>query len=181
MRILNKLTSILPAAAVLALMSPQVVIADEIVTCKSRDYEFQHCDAKSSPKHVKLHKQLSKTDCQQGRNWDYDNHGLWVDEGCKGEFLVETGGKQNRHDDSRSKKKHKVETMYGIKITRNIKRNSADYKSFNAGSLKKCARVCSADDRCDSFNFGKENKDCHLKDNVVNGVKNKTVISGVKN
>jgi len=178
MYILNKLTSILPAAAVLALMSPQVVVADEIVTCKSRDYEFQHCDTRSSPEHVKIHKQLSRTECKQGRNWDYDHHGIWVDEGCKGEFLVESGDDDGRHDDSRSKKSG--ESMYGITITRNIKRNSADYKSFNSGSLKKCVRTCSADDRCNSFNYGKELKDCHLKDNVVKGVNNNTVISGVK-
>lgn len=85
-----------------------------------------------------------------------------------------------KHSSDNSHSDRNGEYMMDMRITRNVKRNSADYKSFNSGSLKNCVAACVNDQRCQSFNFGKEQKDCHLKDNVVNGVSNDTVISGVK-
>jgi len=184
MRFTNNPLSLLSATTVLLFMLPQVH-ADEIVTCESHDYKYSRCSI-SSPGYVKLHKQLSNSQCKQGSTWDYDRHGIWVDQGCKAEFLVEN----DRNDDYRNNDRDDYrqddhrgdsgEVIHGVLITRNIKRNSADYRSFNSGNLKRCARACADDNRCQSFNFGKEQKDCHLKDNVVEGVNNNTVISGVK-
>ena len=185
MRFTINLASLLAATTVLLFMLPQAH-ADEIVTCESHDYKYSRCSI-SSPGYVKLHKQLSNSQCKQGSTWDYDRHGIWVDQGCKAEFLVENDSNDDyrnndrddyRHDDYR---RDSGEVIHGVRITRNIKRNSADYRSFNSGNLKRCARACADDNRCQSFNFGKQQKDCHLKDNVVEGVNNNTVISGVKN
>lgn len=77
----------LTAIVVTVIMSP-VAIADEVVTCKSHDYKYKHCNIRSAG-YVTLQKQLSNTRCEQGRTWDYDRRGIWVDDGCKAEFLVE--------------------------------------------------------------------------------------------
>ena len=68
----------------------------------------------------------------------------------------------------------------GMQIFRNVKRNGGDYTKFTVGNLKECARACSRDHRCASFNYGKEHRDCNLKNNVPKGNPNNTVISGVK-
>ena len=68
----------------------------------------------------------------------------------------------------------------GMQIFPNVKRNGGDYTHFTVGSVDDCARACSRDHRCWSFNYGTERRDCWLKNNVPNGVPNNTVISGVK-
>ncbi len=70
--------------------------------------------------------------------------------------------------------------VYGIQLFPNVKRNGGDYTNFTVGSVEECARACSKDHRCESFNYGKEKRDCWLKNNVPGGEPNNTVISGVK-
>lgn len=68
----------------------------------------------------------------------------------------------------------------GLRIYNNVKRNGGDYNNFIVGSIEECARACARDHRCQSFNFGKQRRDCWLKDFVPGGFPNNTVISGVK-
>ncbi len=68
----------------------------------------------------------------------------------------------------------------GMQITRNVKRNGGDYTNFTVRNMKECARACARDNNCHSFNYGKERRDCWLKNNVPAGVPNNTVISGIK-
>jgi hypothetical protein len=70
--------------------------------------------------------------------------------------------------------------LYGIQIFPNVKRNGGDYTNFTVSSVDECARACSRDHRCQSFNYGTEKRDCWLKNNVPGGVPDNTVISGVK-
>jgi hypothetical protein len=72
------------------------------------------------------------------------------------------------------------EEIAGLQITRNVKRNGGDYTNFTVRNMKECARACSRDSRCRSFNFGKRQRDCWLKNSVPQGVPNRTVISGYK-
>jgi len=37
---------------------------------------------------VRLHKQLSREACVQGVSWGFDRDGIWVDQGCRAEFVV---------------------------------------------------------------------------------------------
>lgn len=39
-------------------------------------------------KGVQLTKQLSKTPCVEGHSWGWDQRGVWVSRGCRGEFVV---------------------------------------------------------------------------------------------
>lgn len=57
------------------------------VRCESDNGQTRHCAADVRGG-VRLSKQLSRTDCVQGRNWSYDTGGIWVSGGCRAEFAV---------------------------------------------------------------------------------------------
>lgn len=61
------------------------------VRCESNDGRTRYCPADVRGG-VRLTRQLSRTDCIQGRNWGYDNRGIWVSGGCRAEFTTGTGG-----------------------------------------------------------------------------------------
>ena len=61
------------------------------VRCESNDGRTRYCPADVRGG-VRLTRQLSRTDCIQGRNWGYDNRGIWVSGGCRAEFITGAGG-----------------------------------------------------------------------------------------
>ncbi|MGO4780359.1 DUF3011 domain-containing protein, partial [Lysobacter sp. 2RAB21] len=38
---------------------------------------------------VRMVKQLSKSECVEGRSWGFDAHGVWVEDGCRAEFELD--------------------------------------------------------------------------------------------
>lgn len=58
--------------------------------CETNSSQQRYCKVDTRDG-VTLVKQLSKIPCMQGRNWDYDRHGVWVSHRCAGEFVT---GKQ---------------------------------------------------------------------------------------
>jgi hypothetical protein len=58
--------------------------------CESRDERTQRCSA-STRGGVSLVRQLSDSPCIEGRSWGYDGNGVWVSNGCRGEFRSGTG------------------------------------------------------------------------------------------
>ena len=65
-----------------------------VVRCDSTSGRTVRCNADSRGG-VRLVRQVSNTQCIEGRNWGYDRNGIWVSGGCRGEF--QTGG--GRSDD----------------------------------------------------------------------------------
>jgi predicted porin len=63
------------------------VSVESVVTCVSAGDQRQHCSANTSAGVVML-RQSSETNCLLGRNWGYDAQGVWVTEGCGGEFAT---------------------------------------------------------------------------------------------
>lgn len=61
--------------------------AGEIFVCQSNDYRQNYCPADTRGG-VVLRRQLSDAACVRGRTWGYDQRGVWVTQGCKGEFQV---------------------------------------------------------------------------------------------
>jgi len=61
--------------------------AEETVRCESLDNGYKRCPADTRGE-VQLLEQLSDTTCREGENWGYDRRGIWVDQGCRGEFVV---------------------------------------------------------------------------------------------
>jgi hypothetical protein len=57
------------------------------VRCESRDGHRANCDADLRGYRIADVREISKADCDIGRNFGYDNRGVWVDNGCRGEFI----------------------------------------------------------------------------------------------
>ncbi len=70
----------------------------QLVRCSSDDGHRQFCQA-DTRYGVTMVKQVSGAECRQGYSWDYNEHGIWVDHGCRADFAVRdanfaTGGTQ---------------------------------------------------------------------------------------
>ncbi|TDR48668.1 hypothetical protein DFR29_101291 [Tahibacter aquaticus] len=58
--------------------------------CRSSDYRYNMCQVDvGRGGEVRLVRQISSTRCVQGRTWGYNRAGVWVDQGCAAEFVVE--------------------------------------------------------------------------------------------
>lgn len=66
--------------------------AARTVMCESKNNGRTRCSADTSYG-VQLAHQLSQNGCNMGRDWGWDQNGIWVDHGCRAEFSV--GGYHN--------------------------------------------------------------------------------------
>lgn len=57
------------------------------VTCESTGHDHHYCSIGYSH-HVEMRRQLSRAGCYYNRTWGYDRRGIWVSDGCRGEFVV---------------------------------------------------------------------------------------------
>jgi hypothetical protein len=64
-------------------------IEAQTVHCASADGGKKYCEADTRDG-VRLAKQRSEAACKQGDSWGYDEHGIWVDHGCDGDFALGT-------------------------------------------------------------------------------------------
>jgi hypothetical protein len=83
--------------------NPGVVLADQQISCESRNNQYHYCRVDTHG-YVRMSRQLSKSACDQGRNWDFDRGGVWVDDGCRAEFIVEERTHSGSHSDHDSGK-----------------------------------------------------------------------------
>ena len=67
--------------------------AEELrVKCESKDGRRNNCDADLRGYRIADVREISKADCDIGRNFGYDDRGLWVDDGCRAEFIFNRSG-----------------------------------------------------------------------------------------
>ena len=65
------------------------------VTCESHDQDRNTCEADlRGYRLVNVH-EISDADCDIGRNFGYNNRGVWVDKGCRAEFIFNRIGRQS--------------------------------------------------------------------------------------
>lgn len=60
---------------------------DQVISCASDDMHRHYCQADTRGG-VRLLKQNSDSSCRQGESWGYDQQGIWVDHGCRGDFQL---------------------------------------------------------------------------------------------
>ena len=60
------------------------------VVCESRNQRTNYCDIDTRGG-VTLVRQLSRGECTEGRSWGWDRRGVWVSNGCRGEFVSGRG------------------------------------------------------------------------------------------
>ncbi|MBB5339331.1 DUF3011 domain-containing protein [Tunturiibacter gelidoferens] len=61
------------------------------ITCSSNDGRRNWCDIGPS-RDVRMARQISGSPCVRDSTWGVDRRGLWVDRGCRAEFIVGRGG-----------------------------------------------------------------------------------------
>ena len=61
--------------------------AGRTFSCESTSGQRQYCPGDVS-NGVRMIRQLGDTSCVDGYNWGRDEHGVWVDRGCRAEFLL---------------------------------------------------------------------------------------------
>jgi hypothetical protein len=61
------------------------------ITCASDDGRRHFCPIHTGGR-VDMVNQRSGSPCIQGRTWGYDRRGIWVDRGCRADFIVRVGG-----------------------------------------------------------------------------------------
>ena len=86
---------------------------------------------------VHIARQLSRAGCVEGRTWGYNNNGIWVDSGCRGEFTLgnrgagygRRGGSEVIVCESDIGHSHtcSVDTRYGVRIARQLSRAGCIY------------------------------------------------------
>ena len=85
--------SFIAASAFVTLSMP--AHARDTISCESREYRYAHCAADTAG-YARLLSQTSQAPCIQGRSWGVDRGGIWVNNGCAGEFEV-GGGRRERY------------------------------------------------------------------------------------
>lgn len=68
--------------------TPGAAQRGEMIVCESHDGKRVHCPA-DTRWGVTLSRRLSDTRCERNRTWGYDRNGVWVDEGCRAEFILD--------------------------------------------------------------------------------------------
>jgi hypothetical protein len=57
--------------------------------CESQDQRRAWCGQRIGRRdHVEIRRQLSRGECVYGRSWGIDRGDVWVDDGCRAEFVV---------------------------------------------------------------------------------------------
>jgi hypothetical protein len=61
------------------------------VSCDSDAFRYQFCGTNGPVMSAELVRQRSRSACVQGRSWGWRSDGIWVSEGCQGDFRIQTG------------------------------------------------------------------------------------------
>jgi hypothetical protein len=86
---MRPIAHLVAAAAAVTLMGADALAAS--VTCQSRNNQREECWLQGRGE-VVLVRQISKTACVKGRNWDETRNGLYVTDGCGGVFETRGSG-----------------------------------------------------------------------------------------
>jgi len=58
------------------------------VTCQSQENRYNFCRVGGYIRQAQIKRQLSSSQCQYNYSWGYRSDGIWVDRGCRAEFVV---------------------------------------------------------------------------------------------
>jgi len=107
------------------------------VVCESRDGRRHRCAADTLGQ-ITLGRQLTRrSNCVEGRTWGYDSKGIWVDRGCRAEFLIADNGGTYRDrgpsqamrtlvcESNGSQRTYcRADARFGVQMTRQISRTN---------------------------------------------------------
>ena len=90
MRIRGFLLTVLGIVALAATTAPAA--SAQTITCSSDNGRRNYCPVDTRGG-VQMVRQRSGSPCTQGSTWGFDRRGIWVDRGCRADFLVRSGGR----------------------------------------------------------------------------------------
>lgn len=110
------------------------------IQCVSENNRRHNCVA-DTRFGVQLSRQLSSNVCVQGSTWGYTSNGVWVDRGCRAEFLVmnapppmasSINGNNYRGTlvcESKNNVRHlcRADTRFGVQLSRQLSDNNCDF------------------------------------------------------
>lgn len=76
---------------------PAGAFGQSIVTCSSEDGKRHYCNA-DTRYGISLGRQRSGSPCTEGVTWGSDNRGIWVDKGCRADFILQTASSSRQSD-----------------------------------------------------------------------------------
>ena len=77
------------ALPLLLLCIPAITSAQQTIRCESNDGGRKYCEAgTNNPDQISMQRQISGSSCVAGSTWGVDRRGLWVDRGCRADFIV---------------------------------------------------------------------------------------------
>ncbi len=79
--------------AALVIFIPRSVA--QTISCSSDDGKRHYCSANGHGR-AQLVRQRSESACTEGYSWGSDNHGIWVDHGCRADFAMDGRGGRDR-------------------------------------------------------------------------------------
>jgi Protein of unknown function (DUF3011) len=105
------------------------ISAQETVQCESSDGKYRECATNTTGRLV-MTRQLSDTNCIEGKNWGYRDGVVWVDSGCRGEFAVSQRGQMLAdrlvvcESDNNTRSVCRTNTGGGVAVARQLSRNA---------------------------------------------------------
>ena len=114
--------------AFVLLVAASAASAQEAVKCESSDGKYRECMMDSFGR-VVMTRQMSDTNCVEGKNWGYRDGVVWVDAGCRGEFAVSRGFLVADklvvcESENNGRSTCKTDTSGGVAVMRQLSRNA---------------------------------------------------------
>ena len=75
------------AFLVLILSALAAPLYSQTINCSSEDGKRHYCNVDTN-QGVQMLNQRSASPCVQGSTWDFDRQGIWVDHGCRADFIL---------------------------------------------------------------------------------------------
>jgi Protein of unknown function (DUF3011) len=102
-----------------------------MVVCESKNNTRSNCNADVS-RGVTIARVLSDNACIRGRSWGTNDGGIWVDRGCRAEFLlgdntsyVQSGASVLRcESQNNTRSTCKADTSFGVRMARRVSKNA---------------------------------------------------------
>lgn len=116
-------------ALLLVTFAATALSADSIIRCES-DGSLRECRF-DGPADISISRQLSKSSCIEGRSWGVNGNRIWVDRGCRADFLVDNPRGDRRGEtiicESNGRKQWcSADTSNGVRLSRQLSRSSCD-------------------------------------------------------
>lgn len=112
------------------------MLADKLVVCESDNNTRSVCKTGTGGG-VAVMRQLSRNACVRGKTWGYNGDSIWVDDGCRAEFVIGMGNDDRKFErldqvvlcESMDGKPARclADTSGGVQVIRQISDNSCRY------------------------------------------------------